>query len=174
VSGLASLAFLAVAFAAVPQEQENGLQAAVRLVGEERYRAALEAARAESQPLARAQAELYVLHQGGALEEALLAGLEGLETSPEDPWLLERSAYLALSLNAGSLAEELYLNLQQVTDEASWDLHEPRLGEARAIQERREAEALALTRARLGVIAVLLATLVPLLFWYRASRVEPE
>ncbi len=87
--------------------QESALQAAVRLTGEARFAEAVEVARAGDDPLQRAQGELYVLHRAGALEEALAAGLRGLDEAPDDAWTLEHTAYVALSLGAGDLAVRL-------------------------------------------------------------------
>jgi len=152
------------------------LQAAVRLVGEGKYQAALAAAQAESQPLARAQAELYVLHQGGSLPRALRVGLDGLEANPADTWLLDQTAYLALSLGLGSLAESLYLRLEPLSSVESWTHYEPLLLAAQELKAQRVATDTALSRSRSAVIAGVLALFLPLLIgsFLRRSDQPPE
>lgn len=152
---------------------EGGLQAAVRLVGEGSFAAALAAAQAEEEPLARAQAELYVLHQGGSLPRALRVGLGGLEGHPDDTWLLDQTAYLALSLGIGSLAEELYLRLEPLSSVESWSHYEPLLLEARALEAQRAATDTALSRSRSAVIAGLLALFLPMLIGSFLRRPDP-
>ena len=153
------LVALALAVCALgARAQETSLQRAVRLAGEGDLSAALDAARAGSSPLARAQGELYVLHHAGALEAALQAGLAGLEESPSDAWLLERSAYIALTLGAGALAIELCDELQAVLPPEEWGRHEWMQGEALALQATREEEAASLRRAKqVSVTTALLA-----------------
>ena len=137
--------------------QEVGLQAAVRLAGEGRLAEALEAARGEPRALERAQAELHVLHHAGQLTEALEAGLAGLEATPRDPWLLERCAYVALSLGAGELALRLCEELREVDAPAAWEGHAWMLEEAERLVAQRERESTALMRARWTVALALLA-----------------
>ena len=138
--------------------RESGLDAAVRLVGEGEFQAALSAARGETRSLERAQALLHVFHQAGALEEALEAGRKGLEDHPADPWLLDRCAYLALSLGAGDLARGYSVRLGADADpesssarSASW-----MLVEIERLQENRRNEQRALRRARWTVFCAAL------------------
>ncbi len=168
----ATLLCLAAALGAprLAQAHEGGLQAAVRLVGEGDYPAALEAASAESEPLARAQAELYVLHQGGDLRRALRVGLEGLEDHPDDLWLLDQTAYLALSLGVGGLAEDLYLHLEELSSVDAWRRYEPLLQEARDVKSQHAATEAALSRSRSAVIAGVLALLSPVLIAFFLGR----
>jgi hypothetical protein len=168
-------ALLCLAAAASPAAQETSLQRAVRLTGEGDLSAALSAARSGQDPLTRAQGELYVLHHAGALESALQAGLRGLESAPKDPWLLERSAYIALSLGAGGLASGLSEELQAAVSPAEWSRHEWMLSEARSLESTRAAEADSLRRAQLvsalmGVGAVVLALILGLRRTEPASR----
>jgi len=106
-----------------------------------RLRAAQVQADALSDPLERAQGRLYVQYAAGDLAGALRAGLEGLEHAPDDPWLLERCATLALQLRASTLAndcaERLAAHVAQADAgvQAEW---QPRLASVRA-----EAAALA-------------------------------
>ena len=152
--------------------QETSLQRAVRLTGEGDLSEALSAARSGEDLLSRAQGELYVLHHAGALEPALQAGLRGLEAAPGDPWLLERSAYIALSLGAGRLAAELSEELQAAVPPEDWARHEWMLSEARSLEGTRAAEESSLRRAQLvsslvGVGAIALALVLGL------RRTEP-
>jgi len=163
---------LAAPATGAPVEQEVGLAAAVARVGEGRFAAALEAARGDPSPLDRAQAELYVLHQGGALEAALEVGLAGLAGFPEDPWLLDRSAYLALSLGDGGLADELYGRLEALVPDRREALA-PLRAEARQLEDRREAEARALGRAQTVVLVAALAALALMAFGLRPSPSGP-
>ena len=163
---LRSALLLAAALFPVGEEavaQEVGLQAAVRLAGEGRLAEALEAARGEPADLERAQAELYVLHHPRQLTEALEAGLRGLEATPGDPWLLERCAYVALSLGAGELALDLCGKLRAVESPAAWEGHAWMLEEAEGLVAQRERESTALSRARWTVALALLVGLVGLL-----------
>lgn len=141
--------------------QETSLQRAVRLTGEGQLTPALAAARAGEDPLSRAQGELYVLHHAGALEAALEAGLAGLREAPGDTWLLERSAYIALSLGAGELSARLSEELRETLPASEWARHEWMLSEAQALESTRAEEAAALQRAQLvsagvGLLAVAL------------------
>lgn len=154
--------------------QDVGLQAAVRLVGEGQFVEALSAARAEPDPLGRVQAELYVLHQGGALEEALRAGLGGLETGPNDVWLLGQSGYIALSLGIGGLAEGIYLRLEEESTPEQFASSEVLLSEARDMQERRKAETRALSRARSVVLASFLSLVLTMCFVASRPNVASE
>ena len=156
------------------QSPESGLQAAVRLVGEQRFQEALLAGQAESNSLARAQAELYVLHQGGALTEALEAGLRGLRVAPRDAWLLDRTAYIALSLGAGELAERLYIELQSIRTPEEWDASAPLLQEARTLIEVREAQGRSVSRARLVVGLAVIASLAVMLLHSRKRPAGPS
>jgi tetratricopeptide (TPR) repeat protein len=133
--------------------QETPLQAAVRLSGAGRHAEALRAAAESQAPLERAQGELYSYHRAGALEEALGAGLRALDAAPDDPWTLEETAYVALSLGEASLAASLLERLAagQTPEErmrTAWMAEEA----ARAL-ELRGAERRALERARLVVLS---------------------
>jgi hypothetical protein len=130
----------------------------------------LKAARAEVDPLVRAQAELHVLHHGGRLDSALQAGLSGLRAAPEDPWLLEQSAYIALSLGAGELAMDLGQRLREHMPPVEWPRLSWMLTEARALEQQRLAEARALKRSRTAVGAGLLACCLTLVFVGLSAR----
>lgn len=167
LTGLCLALLLAVSQAS--GAQDSGLQQAVRLVSEGRLAQALEAARGESDALARSQAELHVLHHGGLLEEALEAGLGGLEGAPEDPWLLERTAYIALSLGTGELAVDLCEDLRRAQPQ-EWERHAWMMEEALSLRSQREGERKALGRARTLVGAGLLFSALLLLFGARGAR----
>jgi hypothetical protein len=150
------LSFVFAALAAAPTATESHLDAAVRLTGEGNLRAALAEARAETGEPDRSQAFLYVLHHAGALEEALAAGLSGLELEPEETWLLDRCAYIAISLGAGELARELCVRLRSCADEETWRRSSWMLAEAdRLLAERRREES-SIVRARWTVAGGLL------------------
>lgn len=152
---------LVVLLAGGAPAQEVGLDAAIRLVREGDFQAALVAARGETRSLERAQALLHVLHQAGALEEALAAGREGLEHHPEDAWLLDRSAYIALSLGVGDLSRELARRLGENAEPESWQATNSSwmLGEVELLQEERGKEQRALLLARCVVGAAALGCL---------------
>jgi len=132
--------------------QESALQAAVRLTGEARFAEAVEAARAGAEPLQRAQGELYAFHRAGALEEALAAGLRGLDESPDDAWTLEQTAYVALSLGAGELAVRLVERLDNVLPAEEASRLDWMRAEARRLADQRLLEQAAQHRARLGAL----------------------
>ncbi len=67
------------------------------------------------------QGRLYVRYHAGDLSAAFEAGLAGLERHPEDLWLLERSARLALDLSAAGHASELAGRLRAATRAAELD-----------------------------------------------------
>lgn len=150
-------------------DQETPLQAAVRLCGEGSPAAALEAARASESPLERAQAELYVLHRAGALDEALDAGLRALEVAPSDPWTLEETAYVALSLGEGALASRLLGRLAPQLDRAgaertAWMGEEAERLAARRGEEQRAlrlGRSVAAAGATLALAVALLASRTP-------------
>lgn len=157
----------------------QGLQEAWRLVGEGRFAAALEASQGELDPLARAQARTFVLHQAGDLRGALSAALAGLERSPTDPWLLDQGAYLAISLRSAELARELCARLGRAAESGTLAPEEVERYRRRAAELGLEAEKLlaleagreaALLRARGTVGAGLLLGVV--LFALLALRRE--
>jgi tetratricopeptide (TPR) repeat protein len=150
-------------------DQETPLQAAVRLSGEGSPAAALEAARRSESPLERAQAELYVLHRAGALDEALDAGLRALEVAPSDAWTLEETAYVALSLGEGALASRLLERLAPQLDPAgvgrtAWMGEEAGRLAARLEEEQRAlrlGRSVAAAGAALALVVALLASRTP-------------
>lgn len=149
--------------AGVGRAQEPGLDAAVRLVGEGDFQAALVAARGESRSLERAQALLHVLHHAGALEEALQHGREGLAQHPRDQWLLDRCAYIALSLGADDLGRKLSSQLGANAEPGSWQETNSKwmLGEFERLRENRQNQQRALSRSRWTVgLAALLCILL--------------
>jgi len=149
-------------FAGGARAQELGLDAAIRLVGEGNFQAALVSARGETRSLERSQALLHVLHHAGALEEALQAGRAGLERHPGDEWLLDRCAYLALSLGAGNLGRELSSRLGENAEPGSWQETNSSwmLGEIELLEENRGNQRRALSRSRWTVGLAALACIV--------------
>jgi len=164
---LGSVLLTALAFPAFASQ--GGVAEAVRWVGEGRYAQALDAATKLGSAQERGQAQLYVLHHAGALNEALEAGLRGLDAAPDDAWLLDRCAYLAISLGAGSLARELCIRLEEHATPEAWEAAAWMLDEAEALEADRTAEALALSRARWSAALFGLASLVLMAWWGRRS-----
>lgn len=194
-AALAVLAVLAPAGGASAQESgpdtstetsaEAGFAAALRLVSEDRFAAALEAAALEPDPLARAQAHVHVRHHGGDLRGALSAALAGLEAAPSDPWLLEQGAFVAVSLNEGALAmtlaERLVLGLEALHPagtepgpraalERAHGLRE----EARASHSRALERRASLRRARGVAFALLALCLALAAFLARTPARNPD
>ncbi|MCB9916534.1 MAG: hypothetical protein H6828_15520 [Planctomycetes bacterium] len=171
--GAAALALvLGASLATSASAQESALAAAVRLAQEGRFVEALARARSAPEPLARAQAELYVWHHAGALDQALAAGRRGLAVAPADAWLLQNSAYVALSLGAGDEAQRLVGELERALPAEEFTAHAWMRAEADDLVRQRASERAALTRARAVSAAVGLAALVALLLGARrpASR----
>jgi hypothetical protein len=75
-----------------------GLQSTVDRVRDGDFLGALASAEAEVDPVRRAEGVLYVRHQAGDLDGALEAGVRGAAIAPGDEWLLDRTAYVALTL----------------------------------------------------------------------------
>ena len=159
---------------------QEGFEAALALVGEGRLPAALSAADAELDPVRRAQARLFVLHHAGDLSGALEAGQAGLEVT-EDPWLLERSTYIALSLRAAARAGELHARFEKAVAGAVQSAAEE--GRMRALVEdygRQCAELAAgeralegaLVRARVAILSVLIAAACALGFLPRRASLK--
>jgi len=165
---LAALALLVAApFGAA---QETGMQAAIRLVQEERYAQALGAAEREVEPIARAQGRVYVLHQAGDLRGALTLGREGLRSHPDDAWLLRECADIALSLHDARLGRELLERLAATGQPGS---EAPLLrGYLDGLEALAQKRARALLRARWTVVLGLGAALLALmaLAWRASPR----
>ena len=130
-----ALAWLATTAGARP----DGLAQAVSAAARGELRDAYRAAEGETDPVRRSQALLHVLHHAGDLGGAYRAGRAGLESAPSDLWLLERTAYLALSLRAAADARELVERFERAL--AASELEgQQREDWARALAEhRREA-----------------------------------
>lgn len=100
---------LALAPRAVAQDRVR------ELVAESRFAAALDEVAREPDPLRRAQNAVWVRHVAGDLHGALDAGLAELKAHAKDPFLLEQSAFIALSLRKSELAAELVGRLATTT-----------------------------------------------------------
>src|SRR5437762_8534190 len=85
-------------YAGAAIQTPSGLSLALDRVRAGDFQGALAAAEAEPDPLRRAEASLYVRHQAGDLDGALAIGLHGAEMAPRNEWLLDRTAFVALSL----------------------------------------------------------------------------
>ncbi len=154
--------------------QESSMQRAIRLTREGQLVAALEAVDSTRDELERAQARLFVLHHAGVLDEALEAGLRGLALSPDDPWLLERCTFIAVSLGLGELAMEKAKQLQAVLTPAEWAKVSWMKDEAAILKALREQERAALERAQLVVGALALVAVGALALSSRSAPAPPE
>jgi hypothetical protein len=156
-------------------DEARGLDAAIECVVRGDFGAAYDAVEAEPDALRRAQAELYVRHHAGDLVGALASGERGLDVAPDDAWLLERCAFIALTLRRAPTAAEHALALDRVLRTAP-EAERVRFGaaaesakaEASALVATAEAKRGALTRARTLVGSVVLVALV--LAWAAARR----
>src|SRR5688500_19510997 len=122
----------------------DGLERAIAAVEVGDLEAALNAARSEADPLRRAQALFHVRHHAGDLGGAYRAGLEGLQASPLDPWLLERLAYVALTLRDPDAADAFVSRLEQAAREPGLTEAESARWRSIASEHRAEARAIAL------------------------------
>ena len=164
--------------AAGKQAQDGGFDAAVRLVGEAQFSRAFAAAEAETDPLRRAQAKVHVLHHGGNLRGALAAALEGLETAPQDAWLLEQAAFVAVSVHEGPLAldlgRKLVAELERTgSDGAALVRARGLRDEAESALARSEERRSALGRARVVALALVLASLLAIAALMRTRPSPP-
>lgn len=147
--------------------ESRGLEAAIECVARGEFGEAYDAALAETDALRRAQAELYVRHHAGDLAGALASGERGLAVAPGDAWLLERCAYVALTLRRAPQALQHAQNLGDVLATGT-DADRTRFGaaaesarsESKALMASDTAKGRALSRARALVAGVLLVTLV--------------
>ena len=96
----------AVLAAFLPVPAGDGLQRAIELVRAGDLHAALAAADAETDPLARSQARVYVIHHAGDLDGALAVARRAVAEHPDDPWLAERLVFVATSLRRLEPARE--------------------------------------------------------------------
>lgn len=148
-------------------EDVRGLEAAIEQVSRGEFGTAYEAALAEPDPLRRAQAELYVRHHAGDLAGALASGERGLAATPDDAWLLERCAYIALTLRHAHKALEYARRLDLATARGA-DADRTRfaaaaqsaLVEAQSLASSDAARRNALSRARVWVASALLGSLL--------------
>lgn len=149
--------------------QETPLQEAVRLTGEGAFTQALRAADRGADVVTIAQARLYVLHHAGALDEALEAGLLGLASAPEDTWLLDQCARLAMDLGASELATRLVSELSEALPASESERARSVLEDARALSDQRMAERSALRRSRIVTAALTLAATIMALIMIRTG-----
>lgn len=143
---------------------------AIALVQAQRHAEALEALADEPDPLRRVQTEVWVLHQSGDLEGALAAALRALDSAPppEDAWLLEQAAWIAVTLHRGPLARRLAerrLALLEASGAPPETLAAARslLREARTLEQSDRAASQAVRRAQRTSLALLAALLLALL-----------
>lgn len=133
-------------------------------------------------PLERTQARVYVLAHAGQLRAALAETNAGIALGLDDPWLLERSCALAISLREPELARQRLRELSRFVERhdggATWGPavaeHEPRLAE---LVERRSALSGASARARtcVAVLGGLLLSVLGVASWLagRGSERRP-
>lgn len=119
---------------------------AVELARAGRYAEALEEARREERPIEREQALLYVRHQAGDLDGALEIGRAALREDRQDPWLMERLAYVALTVHLPATALAAIERLEQCT--ARDDLDPADRARYRALAAEYRVEALGQQRVR--------------------------
>lgn len=129
-------------------------QSAVERVRDGDFVSALAAAEAETDPVRRVESVLYVRHQAGDLDGALEVGLRGAAIAPNDTWLLDRTAYVALSLRRPVVAQKSLDALRRAlqadasaSDAARASLRAYETEEALLLVRSRERET-ALSRAR--------------------------
>jgi tetratricopeptide (TPR) repeat protein len=159
--GFASLLLSVSALAQSPFER------AAELVRLGDYRAAIESTEQVSDPLQAAQAQLHVYHYAGDLDSALAAGRAGLAIDPKEPWLLENTAYVAISLGLGQPALAWLERLEEVRPGQAPDWM---LEEAQKLSENRSAEATASSRAKTVVWGALVGLIGALLVGARLTR----
>ena len=145
---IAPLAVVVALTAGAARPADDALARAIETARRGELRAAYALAEKERDPVRKAQAVLYVRHQAGDLGGALRAGLAGLETAPNDAWLLERTAYLALSLRDPDLSRSLVGRLDRALESANLEADERARWETLAAARREEAAALDAAAAR--------------------------
>ncbi|MFT7486084.1 MAG: hypothetical protein ACI9F9_001937 [Candidatus Paceibacteria bacterium] len=125
--------------------KQGSMESAWQAVTEGQFRTALEFAQEEPDTLRRAQAELHVYHQAGALDQAFAAGLRGLQADPQNSWLLEQTAFVALTLGLGKRASTLLEELEAVKEGSAPTWMRDQAKEL-VVQRQREGLALGLSR----------------------------
>jgi hypothetical protein len=125
---------------------DDGLQRAIDLLRAGDARAALAAADAEPDDLRRAQARVYVRHQAGDLEGALVAARSGSDAHPEDAWIADRWCWIALTLRRAGPARQALERLEHAAA-ALRDPERTRWTDA-AHAARSEVDALDVARGR--------------------------
>ena len=162
-----------VLIAALALAAQSGFEAVLELHAEGRSSEALALAERLSDPLASIQAELWVRHHAGDLPGALRAGTDGLATHPDDPWLLERAAALALDLGAPERARSLAERLERAAaDPTLAEADRARYSKAAGAHGAAADRALALLARRDRALArarwtVALGAAAALAFWLR-------
>lgn len=136
-----------------PWRGQEGFQGVLAKVGESRYEDARRAASGLPEGVERSQALVYVHYQAGDLAGALGAARTGLLAHPEDAYLLEQAARLALDLGEPDMALGWTQELERLAVDGDGREKAGVLGaEARSGLLLREGTAKALGRARLAVI----------------------
>ncbi len=160
------------------------LDAAVRLCGEGRYVAALRAAEAEPDATRRAQAVAWVRHHAGDVQGAFAVTRGAIADVPSDPWLLERAAYIAISLRLPREARDAVTLLEQEIASGRLAADDARRWRAQAQAHAVEVAALerllaerdaAVQRARaVSAVAALVVCVVLGALAFRADRARPS
>ncbi len=136
---------------------------AMGLVGEGRFQEAHQVIESLSGGVERAQAEVFLRLRAGDLPGALRWADRGAKTAPDDLWLAERRASIAISLGAHDLAARSVDEYAAALERSGTDVSSTALpglidevDKIRAAEEKRDT---ALTRSRFTVLASLVALL---------------
>lgn len=147
--------------------QSPDFSAAMQRVGEGRFDAAHVLIDGLDDPVERSQAQVFLRLRAGDLPGALHWATQGTLLAPDDLWLAERRASIAVSMGAHKLAEravedysEALLRAGAESSPASLVSLNDELERMRSAKSEREA---ALLRSRVTVLASL-AALLGLLF----------
>lgn len=147
--------------------QSSDFSTAMQQVGEGRFEEAHALIEGLADPVEIAQAQVFLRLRAGDLPGALHWAGEGTSVAPDDLWLAERRASIAVSLGAHKLAERAALNYSEALQRAGaelspapWVALQAELAKMRSAAAKRET---ALLRSRVTVY-VSLAALLALLF----------
>ena len=147
--------------------QSPDFSRAMQWVGEGRFDEAHALIEALPQPVEQAQAQVFLRLRAGDLPGALHWATEGSMTDPDDLWLAERRASIAISMGAHALAERAVADYSAAlvrTGSPSPAAPLVRLrGELESMRSAKVEREAALLRSRVTVLASL-AALLGLLF----------
>jgi len=172
VPATGAIALLLAAHLFPPAQDPSTIERVRALAESGDYPGALSTARAEPEPLAAVQAEVWLYFRARDFRASLEAAERGLRAAPGDPWLLERASASALRLGAPELASAWTERFAAAVtalppgDAQAWQaqLDERRRACSELVGARQQAAA-ALRRARgvaLGLLCTALAVLTTL------------